>query len=56
MTDSYIRKSLKVVKVETQGLKQKLVPVLLADSKGRYIQNEITDDKINLQFINQSGT
>lgn len=57
MTDSYIRRSLKRIKVNTEGLHQKVTPILLADSKGHYINNEIVDtSQLNIQFINHSST
>jgi hypothetical protein len=57
MTDGNIKRSLKLTRVKTEGFKQKKTPVLLADSKGTYIENEITDpERFETKFINHSST
>lgn len=51
MTDGNIKRSLKLTRVKTEGFKQKKTPVLLADSKGTYIENEITDpERFGIKF------
>ncbi|VDI44322.1 Hypothetical predicted protein [Mytilus galloprovincialis] len=57
MTDSYIRRSLRQIKIQTSGLQQKYIPVLLSDSKGSYIKREVTNlDELKIEFISQSGS
>ncbi|VDH92751.1 Hypothetical predicted protein [Mytilus galloprovincialis] len=50
MTDSYIRRSLRQIKIQTSGLQQKYIPVLLSDSKGSFIKREVTNlDELKIE-------
>ena len=57
MTDTNIRKSIKRIKINTDHKKRKYTPVILSDSKGEYVKQEICNpEALNIQFINRKGS